>query len=180
MKVKIRKVKHTGETHVEYYNVANKASYRYEMLSRIIRGKPDITIVADTNQRINDLPVDEAESLFKQLNIKYAVMPTEVNKTRYFGLPVDLVFKNKQKTKEYIIALHISPEQFTRELFESFLQNYDFAIGIESKKPFEEVCESLRMDAGEVLFNRSFFEESLYDSILCSSMRCSFDAEKYA
>jgi hypothetical protein len=179
MKVKIKKDRHTGETHIEYYNIADKASYRFDTLKNIINGRPDITIMVDTNQHTYNLPVDEVERVLEQSNIEYAKMPTETNKTSFFGLSIDLRFKNKKKTKEYLIILHISSEHFTRELFDSFLNHYDFAVGIGSKKPFDETCENLRADASEVLFNPSYFEESIYDSVLCTCLRCSFDIDKY-
>lgn len=179
MKVKIRKDKQSGETRLEYYKIADKASFRFETLKKILNGISDIIIMVDTNQRTHSIPIEDIERFLEQSNIEYSKIPMEANKTNFFGLPIDLSFKKKTKSKEYLIILHISFEQFTRDLFDSILYNYDFAVGIGSKKPFDEICESLRADAAGVLFNRSYFEESIYDSVLCTCLRCSFDISSH-
>lgn len=179
MRAKVKKNKHTGETLVEYLSAAEKASGRFETLEKLLRGHSDITIFIDTNQRISDLSAEEAAGVLGLLGIRHKMFPTEANKRSFFGFSLNISLKNKQKQKEHIFILNISSEQFTRELFETLLMRYDIAVGIGRKKDFDEICESLHLDASEALFNREYFEESVYDSILCSCLRCSFDIEKY-
>jgi hypothetical protein len=177
MDVTIRKDKQTGDTYVEYYKVHDKSLFRYSVLKAITKEEPDITIIIDTNHRLSGTQSIDCESFLNQAGITYLMLPTEANKSRYLGIPID--FMRKKKAEERIIIFHIVPEQFTRELFDSCFENYDVGLGIGSKEAFGDYLGYHLLSLDDVLFNKSYFEKSIYDSVLCSLMRSSFDIERF-
>jgi len=162
MQAIIRKDKQTGEMYVEYYKVADKAAFRYDLLKKIIGGESDITVIIDTNQHVSKKPGEEIENFLKQSDIPYLIKPTALNELTVLGLYI----KKKKKKYEKMIVLQITSGQFTRELFHACLENYDIAMGIGKKKPFDEIYDDLILNPDEVLFDRLYFRESIYDSFM--------------
>jgi hypothetical protein len=157
--------------YVEYYKIPDKKTFRFELLKKIIGNEEDVTIILDTNQQTEKKSGAEIEDLLKRFNISYLIKSTEPNELTILGLFI----RRKKKKFEKLFILQISPVEFTRELFDACLGNFDIAIGLGKIKSLGEICDSLFLDYDEVLFNRAFFRESIYDSILCASLRCSFD-----
>ena len=177
MKVKVRKDKLTGEMHIEYYMAADKSLFRYTFMNNIFENESDITVLIDTNNRKSDIPILNCEDFLKQSGVTYSILPTEANKTRLFGLPIDF---SRKKKEEKLIIIHIAREQFTPEFFRCCLENYDIGIGFGGKEAFDEYLSHHILNMSDVLFNDSVFEKSIYDSIFCMSIRSSFDIERYA
>lgn len=174
MKVRIRNNKNTGETFIEYGAGINMEKYRYTLLKKIIESELKATLVVDSNQKAGKGSLQEAEDFLKQSGIKYSAFPVKRNSMKFFGIDI-----SGKKADQKMIAMEISGDQLSRELYDSFLKGYDIAIGIGGLKTFEETCDMLRIDLREVLFNTAFFRDSIYDSVVCASLRSSFDIKPY-
>ncbi len=175
MKIKIRQNKKAGEFTVNFIDSYVMRPYRFGILKGLTEGKRDVTLVIDTNQCIIGEPVEKLESYLKQSGNRYKINGIGAYGTKFFG--VNINFQPKKKIGEKLIIFDIDSERFSQELF-NMVDNYDIGIGINRKKPFEETCEVLMQSVNAVLFNNSFFEESIYDSVLCSSLRSSSDIKK--
>lgn len=176
MKVKIRRDKLKGEVTVEYLKIPDKTLFRYNTLKNIFSEELSITIFIDTNQRKNDMENIDFIGLLNQSGIIYSIFSIEVNKTSFFGLTIDI---SRKKREEKLIALHIVPGQFTLELFKTCFENYDLGIGLGSKDAFNEVLKQRTLQMDDILFNGTYFEKSIYDSVLCALMRSSFNIESF-
>lgn len=172
--MRIRKRRNTNETFIEYEGSDIKL-YRYRLLNKIIEKEPSVVLIVDTNQRVGERPFDTIESFLQNEGVTHSVIPVKPNKRSFFGFGVD--FGTKKRT-EKILAAEISALQFPRKLYDEFFECYDIGIGIGSKKPFKEICDALA--AGEiVLFDPQLFSDSVYDSVVCSSMRSTVDIKDY-
>lgn len=176
MKIKIRKNRLSGEVNAEYFKVPDKASFRYNFIKNILSEQSGVFIFIDTNQRKEDIPDTDLDGYLKQSGVSYSISPTEANRTTFFG--VSLNYSNK-KREEKLIILEIAHEQFTPELFKACIENFDIGIGIGRKEANSDILRQQRLNFDNILFSDSYFEKSIYDSVLCSSMRSTFDIEKY-
>lgn len=177
MKVATRQNKKTGEMNVEYANVANQPSFRYCLLKSIIESIDlDITMFIDTNQSVASKPIEQIEAGLQQMNLRYYSMLVPSNPQIVFGLKMSQ--NNKRPINEHKIVLELSGNAFPKELFE-IIKNYDNAFGFGKNKPFEELCSDFRLSNGLVLFNKDYFQESLYDSVVCEALRSSFNVERF-
>jgi hypothetical protein len=173
--MKIRKRKQTGDMMAEYNNSLEVKTCRYRILHKIVENESCVTLIVDTNQRVKAQPVEQVESYLLQAGINHISMLTKANTVSFFGFKYQ---PNKQKNEERILVMEISGAQFTQELY-SMLESYDIAIGFGRQKTLNDMCEYLRVNDGGVLFNPTFFKESIYDSVVCSSLRSTMDIEKY-
>lgn len=174
MKVKVHRNRKTGETFVEYGDSFNIKKYRYAILKNIIESKSEVTLVIDTNQRKEDCSIQCAETFLESSGVKYYSFPAKRNDTQLLGFRIP-----GKKADEKMIAIEINNGKFSRELYDACLKCYDVAIGFDRQKSFEDTCEFLRLDPSEVIFNTSYFKNSIYDSIVCSSLRSSANIEEY-
>ncbi len=176
MKVVTRQNKDTGEMSVEYAFVANQQNFRFRLLKNIVGSMDtDITILIDTNQRIVKKSIEQLEAGLQQLNLRYKTMITQSNPRNIFGLRISI---SKAPMSEHKVILELSGNDFTRELYDT-LKNYDIAFGFGRQKAFDEICGDYRLDSGQVLFNKAYFMETLYDSVVCECMRSSFHVEQF-
>lgn len=174
MKIKIRNSKTTGETFVQYGDRFNIKKYRFKLLRNIIKGSALVTLVVDTNQKLGEATIEGAEEYLKQSGIKYSAFPARQNSMKFFGFDIQ-----RKTINQKIFVLEISGEEFSSELYDVFLKDYDVAIGFDRLKPFEEICDILKIDISAALFDREFFRESIYDSVVCGSLRSSADIRPY-
>lgn len=172
MQTIVRKDKQSGEMTVEYFRVSDKYTFRFELLRRILQNETDITIILDTNSQAQKRSDAQIEETLARLNLQYITKPLEANPTAFFGV---FIRSKTKKIYKKLIVLSVSPEQFTRELFDSLLSGFDIAIGLGKQRPIEEIAEYLKLDVDEVLFHRTYFRQSVYDSIICTCLRSSFD-----
>lgn len=190
MKAKVVKNKRTGETRVEYYRVKNKNAFRYNLLKNIftdtnlkisaIIDTNQFLLDADTNNQITeDKPFDYIEGILKENGITYRHFKIETNPTKFFGLSTDLI-KKKRKKSERIYVIKLNNINFTNQLFSSLFSCYDTGYGIAASIDIDELTEAIETEGfNEVLYSESFFAQSIYDSVICSSLRSSFDIAKY-
>jgi hypothetical protein len=174
MKLRVHKNKKTGETFVEYGDGHNIGKYRYKLLKKIIESVPGATIIVDSNQKTAAGSLRELEDFLKRSGIKYSAFPVKQNNAKFFGLEI-----KKKNVYQKMIVMETSSGQFSSELYETYLKQYDIAIGIGRLRTFEEICDMLKIDLSRVLFNTEFFEESIYDSAVCGSLRSSKDIKPY-
>lgn len=162
---------------VEYAMVANQPSFRFCLLKNIIESMDlDVTLFIDTNQRVEPKPIEQVEDGLRQMNLRYNSTLVPSNPRKFFGIHLSL--NNNRPMNEHKIVLELSGNAFPKELFE-VIKNYDIACGFGSKKPFEELCGDFRLNNGLVLFNKTYFQESVYDSIVCECLRSSFSVEQF-
>jgi hypothetical protein len=175
MKIKRRFGKPAGEMFVEYDNNFEVKTRRYKLLKKIIENEPCVTLIVDTNQRTGAQSIEPAEQYLQQAEIKYMFMPVKSNPGKFFGFGFQL---KKTGSNEKMLIMEISGEQFTEELY-LLLEHYDIGIGIGMQKNLDETYDQLRVSEESVLFNPLFFKESIYDSVVCSSLRSTMDIKKY-
>ncbi len=174
MKVKVSRDKKTGETFVKYSAGFNIEKHRYILLKKIIESGPDVTLVIDTNQKAWEGDLQQEGDFLEKSGIKYSAFPAKQNNIKFFGFEVP-----RKKLNQKMIIMEPRSGQFSRELYDICLKRYDIAVGIGRLKSFEETCEMLKMDLNEVLFNTAFFKESVYDSVVCGTLRSSADIKPY-
>jgi hypothetical protein len=181
MKIKIRTNRDTGEIIVNYYKVRDAHSFRYNLLKNVLsETKGNITLMVDTNQRIEDRTKEEIEAVLRDKNIKYVTYFTNSNDTKFFGINIEKLGKKKKNDSESVFLLDIVNENLTQGLFSDFLSSYDIAIGIDRNKDFNQICESGRFGIGEMLFKKEYFNDSIYDSVLCTTIRSTIDISEKA
>jgi hypothetical protein len=177
MKVRIRKVGDTGETLVEFLDNVQAGKVRFNLLKNIIYDKSDVTLIVDTNQRVLDKTAIPAENYLAGSGIMHKIIPVDANRVNFFGIPMRIPQKKSESEKLFI--MNISTDQFTEELYRFCLENYDLTMGFGRKKTWEETCVLLGFNNNAVLSDLRFFEDRIYDSIVCSVIRSSFDIRKY-
>jgi hypothetical protein len=174
MRIRKRKKGQAGEMIVAYESRLEMNTCRFRLLKSIIQHEPCITLIVDTNQRIGPQSLESAEQYLQQTGVLYVSIPVNANSYKFFGFGLA---PRGRKTEEKILVMEMSGEQFTEQLCGAF-GNYDIAIGIGRLLPFQDTCDHLRANEAGVLFNTSFFRDSLYDSVVCSSLRSTIDIEK--
>jgi hypothetical protein len=176
MKIKWRRNKQADEMIVAYETSLEVKTSRYRLLKKIIENEPIITLIIDTNQRVGKPSVESAERYLKQADIECISIPVRANPLSFFGLGLHI---KRRPDEEKILVMEISGAQFSRELFGVF-ENYDIALGLGRQKSLPDICEHLRVSGVNILFDKDFFIEGIYDSIVCSSVRSTANIEKLA
>lgn len=170
--VKIKFDKRTNETTADYYNVIDKKAFRFCLLKNMAQGKDDITIVIDTNQRVCDQQTENTITNLQSAGIEALVMAIAANPQHLLGFKYTL---KKSRSRESLLVFQVSADRLTPELFDE-LCIYDIAACFGLKKPLEVICEDLRLEG--ITMADELFEKVYYDSVVCSSIRCSFDAQE--
>ena len=168
--MKVKKNKKTGELIVFYDGGLASGENRLRILSAIAWRGGDVTVIVDTNQRIGAKSADEIEKYLNEAGIRYKSVAVCANKSKLFGM-IETSPRGK-KANERLIIIDLEKGRFGEELF-GLIKNYDIAFGLGRAMPFEQTCDAIIQDISGVLFNKTYFEESVYDSVVCSSLRCS-------
>jgi len=168
--MKVKKNKKTGELIVFYDGGFASDENRLRILSGITRSGADVTVIVDTNQRVGAKSADEIEKYLSETGIRHKSVAVNANKSKLFGM-IETSPRGK-KAAEKLIIIDLKKGQFNEELF-GLIKNYDIAFGLGRAMPFEQTCDALMRDMSDVLFNKTYFEDSVYDSVVCSSLRCS-------
>lgn len=142
------------------------------MLKSIALEKVNITLVIDTNQRMAESQTESTIAGLKAVGIEPFVAAIPANPQHLLGFKYT---PNKSRSRESLIVFMVSTDRLTPELFD-VLCVYDIAACFGSKKPLEDICEELRIEG--ITMADELFDEVYYDSAVCSSIRCSFDAQK--
>ena len=174
MGVKIRYKARTGQTLIDYFEVMDKTAFRLRLLQKVVDSTDaGIVLMVDTNQRANGYLSEDALRALSRLIPAPVVIPVPSNPDKFFGISVSM---QKRREIENVIVANIQKNALTEEMFAA-LAGFDISLGIGPLQPFDAICDMLRI--GKVpIFNTAYFEKSFYDSILCSSVRSSFDIKK--
>lgn len=166
---------------VDYYRVKDKDTYRFLLLSLILKEiDKDITMYIDTNQRLSDTNIEGFIDYLRNNKMALEEMSIPAKDVKMFGIAIGrLMNTKKKKKKETALVFEFNKELFTRDIFDQYLRGVDVCIGVGQKQDFYDVCEKLFSDPDEVLFNADYFEDFMYDSAVCSSLRSTFDVKKH-
>lgn len=171
MKIKKRNINGADETIVSYDNSLEAKTSRYVLLKKILGDEPCATLIIDTNQRVGAQSVEPVERCLNKAGIAYVSLPVGANQVSFFGLTLK---PKRRQSEEKVLVFEIAGSQFGEELA-GVLENYDIAIGLGRQKPLGDICDKLRINMADVLFNTEFFKDSIYDSIVCLSLRSTKD-----
>lgn len=177
-KVKVKTDK-SGETIVDYGKVSEPLGFRGNLLSRLLYDTAtDATLVIDTNLRIPSADETFDELAFKVLGLNFTVLPVKLEPVMFFGVKMNKQLLEKTRWTEKKIIIELAHETDIRQLIE-MIGYYDLSIGFGRKVSFEEICQIYRAGGEELIFNASFFADSLYDSVICARLRSTLGLERY-
>ena len=171
MKVKISQC-NDKVTVADYFKVLDKTAFRFAFLNSILNEYKSAVMMVDTNQRKPGFCVDSLLLYLNDAGIEPQVMRISASPQNFLGFSI----KTDKKQKEKLIVFQVTAGMLTRELFDA-LGCVDIAIGIGPKQELQEICENLRVDG--IVMNEEYFEDSIYDSVLCARLRCTFNASAY-
>lgn len=160
----------TKETLADYFDVFDITAFRFAFLKRILAEYSDAVIMIDTNQRTAGFSVDSILTGLSIAGITPTVMRIQANSQNFFGLGI------KKEQREKLIVFSIESGRLTRELFNS-VSCCDLVVGIGAKRGLFDICDDLRLDG--IAAHKELFEKSIYDSVLCGRIRCTFNARQY-
>jgi len=171
-----KKVNH--ETCLDYGRIKWPSEFRYHILKNIIQSiDADVIMMIDSNQSISGKQMAMDEEWLNQQKLLYAIMPAHKEPQIFFGVKLGIKSGQKKKQTEKRIIIDIDAGAFTEEFFKTIEDN-DISIGFGSRKTFAELCEAYRVGGEKILFDETYFENSLYDSILCARLRSTLDLER--
>jgi len=145
MKFKFKKNKKTGEVLIGYSKVKDQLNLRFYVLSEIFkRYSDDITIILDTNRCANDLSIEQIETLLTDSGIEFHGYKVHRLGNSILGFNVSGFRKNKVP-KERMFILSLIASQFTREIFDQLLSQFDLAVGIDMVCEKEKFSDEVRV-----------------------------------
>jgi len=171
MKIKKRNINGADETIVLYDHSLEAKTSRLVLLKKILEDEPCATLIIDTNQRVGSPSIETMERYLEKTGIERISIPVSANPVSFFGLTLK---RKRSQSEEKMLVFEITDKQFGEELL-GVLENYDIAIGLGRQKPLGDICDKLRLNMADVLFNTEFFRDSIYDSIVCLSLRSTKD-----
>ena len=173
MKVKISNSK-AGETRVDYLKVSDKDSFRFHLLNKVVEGQSsNAVLLIDTNQRVTEKTgLEVLEDLHKK-GLDPLAIKIPANPQFFFGFQVR---KWNVHDVEYMIVIDLKEQTLTKDLF-MLLTGYDIAVGFDQIEPITNQMGLI--GTSPVLLLDTCFGEKLYDSILCTRIRSSFDISGY-
>lgn len=169
-KVKIRKDEKLGRTFIDFFKLKDKdkKDYRFNVLNKLLRDQ-DLLVMINTNLCCvvdNSVPRDNIKIIEKYVEdegFKNIVVPIEnTNKKSVFGFSIGA----KNKSSSYKLGFIIPKGNFNRQLFEDLFNIYDIEIGMGLLKDEEETMEDFRKGYFDSLFNKEYFENSVYMGIM--------------
>ena len=180
MKAKIIRDKRAKETRIDYYKVDDKSAFRFNVLKKVLENIDcDATLIIDTNKFTQRVASEDIKKAISASKVPYTSFPVRENSTLFLGIKTDII-KKKKGTNEMLFLLDISSENFGKKLFDELFQYCDLAFGIKRSRPPEEIGDTFKtLSSNHVMFNKDFFEHSIYDSILCTSLRSTIDIQNY-
>lgn len=169
MKTHVKKMK-TGIA-LDYYHVPDKQTFRFLLLKKILHDEY-AQILIDTNLRITDDAGEKARVGLERAGLAPQIMRTAADPKRLFGFNVRLFGKN---AVEYLIVAKLHGSDFNRTLFDA-ISGCDIGLGI--GRVDQAQTPPMVLD-GFHSFAEGF-EKSLYDSIVCTRLKSSFDISREA
>ena len=179
MKSKLNIRKYNDTTVVEFYKLKKPYDFRYGMISGALSGFSEAIIFIDTNTRIKK-PELAMEAYFDEHNIEYEMFKINETEKRVLGILLNSFRKPKPKLTEKFIMAKITPETFTKKFFEEYVSDYDIAMGLGAKISIQDMARDYRENVQDLFFNKEFFDEFIYDSIVFLSNRNTMDTKEMA
>ncbi len=174
MKVKARMDQKKGQMTAEYHVVIDKHQFRLSLLKRVLAGVPgEKVLMVDTNQRVAAVSTDEVVEALPRAGYGVLVLPVAANPQTIFGFS----YSKKNKLTEQLILVSLADGDVPDDNILSLLLAYDIAVGIEPSKTLQELGNMLCV--GSPLFGSGLFKQDVYDSIVCGTVRSSFDISSY-
>jgi hypothetical protein len=175
MKIKIKTDRRTGQMSAEYFIVIDKPQFRTRLLQKVLESASgEAVLMVDTNQHIAESSADEAISTLQNAGLEPLVLPIAANPQRLFGISYST---KKNRTLEKLILISLPTRQQLGEEALTALLPYDIALGIGPNKTLQELGNLLSI--GTPLYGSGCFECEMYDSILCTLVRSSFDISRH-
>lgn len=175
MKVKIKSDKRTGQMSAEYFTVADKKRFRMRLLQKVLEAaQGEAVLMVDTNQRLADACTDDVLNTLRCAGLEPLVMPMAANPQRLLGISYT---PKKNKASENLILVTLTDGAAPAEEALAALMPYDIALGLGPSKTPQEIGNLLI--TGTPIFGSGCFGQELYDSILCSVVRSSFDLTRH-
>ncbi len=170
MKIKVKKI--NGAIIVDYFKAKNINEFRFGVLEYLVGiSKESLILFVDTNSSIKKIPIEDIEKTLKFFCKEHFAEHIVSTKKNIFGFTFPTKGKKKPEKSESLIALKVDKDRFSKELYEDFLQYYDYGIGVGCRKSTQEMLNLFSEDWDSVLFNKEVLEASFYDSILFSRLR---------
>ncbi len=175
MKVKTKTDRRTGQMSAEYYDITDKKQFRVRLLQKIMEAAQGETVLmVDTNQRLADASADELLETLKRSGLEPLVLAIAANSQHFFGFNYS---PKKKRALEKLILISFDGGTVPGEEALSALAAYDIALGIRPDKTLQELGNL--MSIGTPLYGSGLFRQEMYDSILCATVRSSFDISRH-
>ena len=174
MRIKIQK-NNEDEVIVSYFQLKEIDDFRYGLLKKVIdETGEELIVMIDTNQKKRSLEFDGISEYLSKNAVQHAVREIPANEKKIFGFTFGFL-GNKKKEPERMFVLALTPEKFTREMYDALFKYYDLAIGFSGRKDFQHITDRCVSGLHEVLFNDEYFNHSIYDSGLFETIRSTID-----
>lgn len=170
---KIRTTCKKGETTAEYAKLEDVDSLRKNVL-RYILGKhgQEMTLFVDTNNGIRSFTKEKLIEAMNACNIKYIIEEVSQPERRLMGISVPFKKREKKDSAKVFIALaSIDEHSDSGDLYDRILGSLDYALFASAGKSPEELISLFRRGPEDVLFNKTMFDFTFYDSVLIKRMR---------
>ena len=177
MKSKLKIRKRDNTTVVEYFKMKKPFEFRYSMMSKVLTSQGEAIMFINTNARTKK-PEKRMEVYFDENKIEYELFKIPQAEKRILGLVINTFKKPKPQLLEKFIMAKINAETFTKELFDDCISTFDIALGFGSKLTFDEIRDDYRENIMSLFFNKEYFEEFMYDSIIFACSRSTIDIKE--
>ncbi len=170
MKLKVQKRK--NDIILEYFHMKDVNSLRYNILKYVIDSfNEKILLYVDTNNKIEIMFSDNIKKVLEDNGVVFKYEPVESAKRGVLGFRPFFRNDKKNKMNEAMFLAEINKDTPLKNLYYGFLKDYDYAVCINPEKDIGELILRFKMDAYDVLFNKEYFQNTLYDSIVAGRMR---------
>lgn len=179
MKLKIKREKNSDKVLLDYFKLKNPHQFRARLISNILSDINDeVWMFVDTNNTINTSEI-RIDAFFENNNIEYKSYKIKEIEKHMLGIIVGKLGNRKPKITKRMYVAKINKDLFEEKLFMQSLWPYNLAFGINPKISFEEIVEDFKDDITETFFNKEYFDNFMYDSILFFTFRTNFEIDKY-
>lgn len=170
MKIKIKADRRTGQISADYHTLIHKTPFRTRLIKRVIENaEGEVVVMVDTNQCVTEVTPDETVNILKSCGIEPEVLMISANPQKLLGFSFT---PQKKRASERLIMFGLHGRALPDEALAALLP-YDIAVGIGPSKTLHELGELMR--TGTPIYGSECFKREMYDSILCTLVRSSFD-----
>jgi hypothetical protein len=170
---KIRTTCRKGETTAEYSKLGEVDSLRKNVLRFILdKHKQDMILFIDTNNGIRSFTKEKLKEAMTVCNLENIIEEVSKPERKLIGISVPLKKREKKDSdKVYIALASIDEYSDLNVLYDRLLESLDYALFASAGKSPEELISHFRRGPEDVLFNKTMFDFTFYDSVLIKRMR---------